>query len=55
MMERATLESFLAPISRQLGHEDVPQHVEPLDYAKNPPARRTDGLSHARLVDMFAD
>ena len=49
MMERATLESFLAPISRQLGH------VEPLDYAKNPPARRTDGLSHARLVDMFAD
>lgn len=55
MMERATLESFLAPISRQLGHEDVPQHVDPLDYAKNPPARRTDGLSHARLVDMFAD
>ncbi len=54
-MERATLESFLAPISRQLGHEEVPQHVEPLGYEKNPPARRTDGLSHARLVDMFAE
>lgn len=37
MMERATLESFLAPISRQLGHEAVPQDVQPLDYEKNPP------------------
>ncbi len=55
MMERATLESFLAPISKQLGHDSVPQDVEPFDYAKEAPARRTDGLAHARLVDMFAD
>lgn len=55
MMERATLESFLAPISRQLGHETVPREVKPFDYESNPPARRTDGLAHGRLVDMFAD
>ena len=55
MMERATLESFLAPISKQLGHDAVPQEVEPFDYTKEAPARRTDGLAHARLVDMFAD
>ncbi len=55
MMERATLESFLAPISRQLGHEAVPQDVQPLDYEKNPPARLTDGLDLLRLVDMFVD
>lgn len=55
MMERATLESFLAPISRQLGREAVPQDVQPLDYEKNPPARLTDGLDHPQLVDMFVD
>lgn len=55
MMERATLESFLTPISRQLGHEAVPQDVQPLDYEKNPPARLTDGLDHPQLVDMFVD
>lgn len=55
MMERATLESFLAPISRQLGHKAVPQDVQPLDYEKNPPARLTDGLDHPQLVDMFVD
>lgn len=54
-MERATLESFLAPITKQLGHAEIPQHVEPYDYTKNRPARLTDGLDHAQLVDMFAD
>ena len=53
-MQRATLESFLAPISKQLGHESVPQEVTPLDYQKDAPARVTDGLDHAAIVDMFA-
>ena len=54
-MERATLESFLAPISKQLGHDRVPEDVTPYDYKKGAPARLIDGLSHDALVDMFAD
>ncbi len=52
-MQRATLESFLAPISKQLGHANVPQAVTPYDYRKDTPARVTDGLDQAALVDMF--
>lgn len=53
-MERATLESFLAPISKQLGHDQVPEDVTPFDYKKEAPARLVDGLSHDALVEMFA-
>ena len=52
-MERATLESFLAPISEQLGHESVPEDVKPFDYKREMPARLTDGLDDAALVEMF--
>ena len=52
-MERATLESFLAPISKQLGHDQVAEDVTPYDYKKNAPVRLVDGLSHDALVEMF--
>lgn len=54
-MERATLESFLAPISQRLGHAEVPETVDPIDIEDNAPVRRTDGLEHDALVEMFAD
>lgn len=54
-MERATLESFLAPIQKRLGHETVPKHVKPFDYKKDAPKRVTDGLAHRDLVQMFCD
>lgn len=54
-MQRATLESFLAPISEQLGHTKVPEHITPYDFKKDAPARVTDGLSAAALVDTFVD
>lgn len=55
MMERATLESFLAPISRQLGHDGVPDAIDVPDYRDDAPARRTDGLDHKQLVIMFGE
>lgn len=54
-MQRATLESFLAPISKQLGHAEVPQDVTPYDFKKDAPARVTDGLSEGALVEKFVD
>lgn len=54
-MERATLESFLAPISEQLGHDAVPETATPFDYKRDMVARRTDGLNKAQLADMFAE
>lgn len=52
-MERATLESFLAPISQRLGHDGVPERVKPIDCTKDMPARSADELKKAALVGMF--
>lgn len=49
-----TLDDLLKPISKQLGRENAPETVEPLEYTAHP-VRPTDGLDQAALVDMFAD
>lgn len=50
-----TLQDLLVPISERLGHKSVPAEVPEVDVASLEPARATDGLSHERLVDMFAE
>ncbi len=47
-----TLDDLLNPISKQLGHDAVAEKVE-LPAWEFKPARLTDGLSQAELVDMF--
>lgn len=49
-----TLDDLLAPISLQLGRRRVPEAIDPLPDIPQP-ARVTDGLSQAQLVDMFVD
>ncbi|HAM14732.1 MAG TPA: hypothetical protein DCP91_02480 [Eggerthellaceae bacterium] len=49
-----TLDDLLNPISKQLGHAKVAQHVG-LPKWDFKPARVTDGLSHDQLVNMFVD
>lgn len=47
-----TLEQFLAPISRHLGHA-VPHISAPLETADMIPPHVTDGLTHDQLVERF--
>ena len=49
-----TLEQFLAPIARSLGHA-VPHIDKPLATADMIPPHVTDGLTHEQLVQRFID
>ncbi|MGI6590689.1 MAG: LutC/YkgG family protein [Eggerthellaceae bacterium] len=51
-MREPTLEQFLAPISRSLGHP-TPHIDQPLQTADMIPPHVTDGLSHDELVERF--
>lgn len=49
---KKTLDDLLAPITEQLGHASVADHVE-LPEWEFTAERVTDGLTHAQLVDLF--
>jgi L-lactate dehydrogenase complex protein LldG len=48
-----TLEQFLAPISRSLGHA-TPHIDHPLDTSRMIPPHVADGMTHDELVEQFA-
>lgn len=49
-----TLDDLLAPISKQLEHDGVADHVDMPEWEFKA-ARLTDGLNASQLIDMFAD
>ena len=54
-MSRTTLEDFIAPISRKLGHDIVPNIPTTVAKEVETPVRITDGLSQKALVDLFVE
>ena len=49
-----TLDDLLGPISKQLEHKGVADHVDMPEWEFKA-QRVTDGLTHAKLVGLFAD